>query len=695
MRLSGAKLASGLTMVGLLGAYWFVGAQEVRSLWEAPPALPPDASSGPAIPGVSRAPENKTGIQQVGAPPPLLPIPQVNAPPLSQPPPPAFPGGVNPTVPEIPPVSAPDPGKVLVTDPLPKDAAKTEPVNKSLPPPQRSSPPLEAPPPVVVPEEKKDPIVMAPQVSGPTEKMFVRFNAGRNQQTISPPTTPGPTLPLPLDVGLAARPAIQDRPPLIQVQTPLITVEKRGVPLLLSNETQPYTILVRNQGSFPAERVRIEEPLPSGAHVVSAEPPAELRGSSAVWTLTAVAPGSEQVLRLTVQGGPSKTGEAMKDYVTGVRVYAGGSAPGALPLAPQSAEVTSAVKTVSLRTPNPADPIAIRLLGPNRAVVGRTAIFEIRITNQSQQAMSGMILYGILPEGLTTPRGPEIECDVTGILRPGETKSINMPTTAVKAGRYTVEAKIVTKDRFEISGQTTVEIGTDTMQVLQTPGARLFAGREGDCKIELANPTNETLRNVTVVSQLAEGLEFVSASDSGLYQANSRNVYWILDRLAPGQERSLTLRLGAVAAGQHQHAVSVRADNLAETRSIGVIAVDGFSDLSLKVITRDNPLEVNRETVYEVQVANPGQASTTNVRLQVEFPPGMTPRQAQADVKYSVDRQSVVFEPLAVLGPQGQAIFRISAVAQTPGNDQRVRFSVTSDQMRTPLTKEISILVYP
>ena len=131
---------------------------------------------------------------------------------------------------------------------------------------------------------------------------------------------------------------------------------------------------------------------------------------------------------------------------------------------------------------------------------------------------------------------------------------------------------------------------------------------------------------------------------------------------------------------------------MAEIRSIGIVTLDGVADLSLRVIDRDNPLEVGRETVYQIQVVNPGSMSANNVQLQVQFPPGLVPKNAEGNTRYSVDRQTILFEPIASLAPQGQAIYRVSALAQSLG-DQRVRFSVVSEQVRTPITREISTMV--
>ena len=304
-----------------------------------------------------------------------------------------------------------------------------------------------------------------------------------------------------------------------------------------------------------------------------------------------------------------------------------------------------------------------------------------------------MVLFGNFPDGFTHPAGQHIKHEHEGILQPGETKTLRMPATAVKPGRYTVEIKIATQSGYEASATANIEIGADTLHLTQAPNARLFVGRDGDHRIELTNHTNRTMRNVAVANQLAEGLEFVGASERGLYQANRRAVHWLVDELPPGRTQTLTLRVHATKVGQFQHVVTAKADGSAEVRSVGVITVEGVSGLSMKVIDRDNPLEVGRETVYEIQVANPGTTPSTNVKLQVQFPPGLTPKSAQGNTRYAIHQQTVEFDPLPALGPQGQAIYRVSALAQATG-DQRIRFAIISDQLQTPIIREQGTKVY-
>ena len=359
---------------------------------------------------------------------------------------------------------------------------------------------------------------------------------------------------------------------------------------------------------------------------------------------------------------------------------------------PPSATATPMTQT-ALRPQNEAAaiPMTIQLSGPAQVAVGKPAVFEIRVANQSAQPLTGIVLHGSLPEGLNTFQGRKIEGEVDAIIAPGEVKTLKMPTSAVKPGRYTLAVKVTTQAGHEASATAVIDIGTETLQLQPAPTTRLLMGRDGDLRIEVTNHTGRALRNVTVADRLPEGLDFIGASDRGLYQANSRTVYWLLD-LPAGKTQTLVVRVNGIKTGQLENTAFAKADGVPELQSTGIVALEGVSDLTLRVVDRDFLVEVGKENLYEIRVQNPGNTSASSVQLQIQFPAGLVPKSAQGNTKFSIDHQSVVFEPIASLEPQGQAIFRVSAVAQSMG-DQRIRFAVVSDQIRTPVQREISTRV--
>ena len=663
-----------------------------------PPALPDIAkpidlpmleNKGPANPPPPMFPQIAQPITSVPPPLPALepkagpdmapPKPAPAAPPL----PALEPKGISGSssvdgIIVVPPPTA-EPMRTLIAEPGTKEPLKFQPSPVAAPPvpvplavPEAKAfapvpdpkPTVVVPSPVFVPETR-------PLKDGP--KAFVLIRPA--SRPIEPRPNPLPPIHTPPPAGPIATPPPRG-PSDVQLQTPALIVEKRQTTQRVGNTLQ-YQILVRNLSSFPAQQVRIEDEIPLDARLTAADPVPAMQAGQAVWTLATVAPGSEQIIRLTVQ-----TSAIDITHRTSVHVSAATSAK---PAINQSA--------YALRPRNQTEALAVRLLAPTNVAVGKPVVFDVQVTNQSDQPCNGMVLFGTLPDGLTHPLGQYIKGPFEGTLQPGETKTLRMPATAVKPGRYTVEVKVATNTGYEASATANISIDPDTLHLVQALNARLFVGREGDYRIELTNHTNRPMRNVAIANLLPEGLEFIGASDRGLYQANRRAVHWLVDELPAGRTHILTMRVHATKVGQYQHVVTAKADGSPEVRSVGVITVEGVAGLSMKVIDRDNPLEVGRETVYEIQVANPGTTPSTNVKLQVQFPPGLTPRNAQGDTRHTVNQQTIVFDPLPALGPQGQAIYRVSALAESEGF-QRVRFAIVSAQLQTPIIREQGTKVY-
>lgn len=569
------------------------------------------------------------------------------------------------------PLPMPDAIKVLLID------VETPEVPKKAPALQVQPPPLPISTQLVVPPTQQETVVSPPlTVINPSAhekpKSFVRIRFGTLEAVpIMPPPVREP-IPESLPHGLAPLPLIPAPTPnsaaLLNLQTPAVVVEKRGPSSLRAGETQLYQIVIRNLGAIPARQIRLEDEIPADVHLLTADPMPLMQGTKATWTLPTLPAGGEQSLCLTLKADA----HVQLASNTSVHVSAAG---------------------ITTHAANAPSALSIRLDGPERVSVGKPAIFDIHVTNPSRQPLTGIVLYGELPEGLTTPVGNKIEGEVNGSIAPGDFKILKMPTTAVKPGRYTVQVKIVTQTG-EASATGTIDIAAESLFLQQAPTTRLVLGRDGDLCIELANHTGKPLTNVTVANFLPAGFVFIGASDRGLFQANSRTVYWLIDNLPVGSAKTLVVRVNGSKAGQFPNLVSARADGVGEVRSTATLVLEGIADLTLRVKERDNPLELGRETVYEIQVQNPGSAAATNVQLQMQFPPGLMPTNAQGNTKFALDRQSVVFEPIPSLGPQGQVIFRVTALAQTVGNDQRVRFTLASEEVRTPLQREIGVMVY-
>jgi len=222
---------------------------------------------------------------------------------------------------------------------------------------------------------------------------------------------------------------------------------------------------------------------------------------------------------------------------------------------------------------------------------------------------------------------------------------------------------------------------------------RLYLDKEAELRILVTNHETRALDNVAVLDLLPEGVDFLAASDRGLFRADARVAHWLIDHLAPGQTQTLTLRVRATASGQFANEVTARTEAQQETQSSAKVQVQGISDLVVKVTDRENPIELGKEAVYEIKVTNQGSAPATGVQVQATLPDGMGPAQGRGPTHHRVNGHQIVFAALPKLQPQGQAIYYVTALAQAPG-DQRFRAEVQSDQAAGPIAREERTYVY-
>jgi len=163
--------------------------------------------------------------------------------------------------------------------------------------------------------------------------------------------------------------------------------------------------------------------------------------------------------------------------------------------------------------------------------------------------------------------------------------------------------------------------------------------------------------------------------------------------LAPSENKSFVVRVQATRSGQQTHQALARIDGGRQLQSEAAVIVGGTASLTLQVTDRDDPLEVGKETIYEIRVHNQGTSADGNVKVEVYLPEGLLPRQVSGPTAGYIQGRQVTFTPLAKLGANEETIYRVSAQAMAPG-DQRVRVQLTSDQVRQPVFREERTRVY-
>jgi uncharacterized repeat protein (TIGR01451 family) len=450
------------------------------------------------------------------------------------------------------------------------------------------------------------------------------------------------------------------------LSSPMLQVEKVGPTSLNVGKPLRYEIAIRNTGATAVLSVQVEEQIPAAARFISADPRPMNRGGFLVWNLGNLDPGVERRIKIELQ--PVGEGELDSRALVTFSTAAG----------------------LHTRVTRPR--LNLVKSGPENIQVGQPAVFQLQISNTGTGPANGVILRDHLPEGLRHPNGPEVENDI-GTLAPGESKTITLEATAVKAGRFVNQAVVTGDEGLQAIAQVPVVVTEPLLALQKTGPKRLYLGRTADFRIEVANPGSAPAANVQVVDSLPPEFDFVEASDGGKFDPATHGVTWSLGLLSAGQKQIISVKGLAKTAGDPVNQAHAHADGGLEAKAIAAVHLEGVPALLLEVVDLEDPIEVGAETVYEIRVVNQGTSPTTNLQIIATVPTGMTARDASGPTPHQIHGQQVIYDKLPSLAPKADALFRVKVVGDQPG-DMRFKVQMTSDQLRSPVYEEESTRVY-
>jgi uncharacterized repeat protein (TIGR01451 family) len=670
-------------------------------------AVPAMHSSPPLISQAPAAPAGPAAPPELTPSPPALnegpsPVPAPFAPGVDIPaaPQPKSNGGPHPGGPNALPL---DPGLPEIPMPSAKSSepGPAPPMFPAVPPPQKAaSPPPSANNPAPTPANL-DPLPPAPKHDSP-----LSFPPEQRPAAPQVPKNVEPTKPPALRVVAASRrpqglpPALTEaaaqsssyRPPLATSQGPsTLSVHKRGPGSASVGQPVSYEITVRNEGAGVAERVRIEDEVPRGARFLRALPQTSVQGDRLAWLLDALPPGRE--MRFIVELEPTAAGEmvstasvVLASSTVRTQIVAASVPQGGAASAPSTAPTTQGSGPIAQGS------LTLSVAGPTQSAIGQPVELEIRMFNQSGQTLSGLGLRARLPAGLQTAWGSDVEADI-GDLVPGAVKNIKLPARAAQAGRHVVDVSILSAGSSLAHAQAVIVVGHAGLGLRYGEGTHLVLDRANELRLEVGNYQSTPARNVVVTQTLPAGIDFLSASDRGTYRPETRTINWVLDTLEAGQAKALVVRIQPKVPGQRECQAVARTQAGDEARTNATLTIGGLPALGLQISDRDDPLEVGKETVYEIRVANQGTAPDSDIHLEVTLPHGLAFRNAAGPTAYRAQGQRIVFGPLPRLDPKREAVYQVVVQAQSPGT-LRVRAQVSSALSRTPVAREERTMVY-
>jgi len=443
-------------------------------------------------------------------------------------------------------------------------------------------------------------------------------------------------------------------------QTPSVKIEWKALQDINVGQECECELIVSNVGDSDAYGVNVEANFPITARLLKANPQPESATNSLVWKLGTLKADATETIKLTFV--PSERG----NLAATAQVHFTGAA--------QSAFV--------VREPL----LGLDMQGPTRVMVGEPASHSVTISNPGNGIAKNVRLEALIPEGLEHTRGERLIMEL-GSLNPGETRTIRLALAAVAGGQYTVDVAASAEGGLVKNASSSISVIAPSLQAeIDGPGLR-YKGRSATYTLKVKNDGSVATSNVRLMHKVPNGFKFVSASRGATYDAPTRILSWFVGRLDAGKSAEMSVELNAEEMGEFVHYIRATSEHGSTADSQLVTRVEGTSALMLEITDLDDPVEMGRETAYEIKVTNEGSAAARNIGLTCELPEGVQFLKAEGPSKHVTDSNLVLFQPLDGLGAGKSVKYRVHVVGNVDGN-LRFRARMTSAASQEPLTFE-------
>ena len=452
-------------------------------------------------------------------------------------------------------------------------------------------------------------------------------------------------------------------------QTPQLTIEKSAPVEIQVGKAAKFHVTVRNTGQIAAQGVEIHDEIPKGTRLINTTPRASrgVRGEL-VWSVGMMKPGDEMSAEIELM--PVEEGEI------------------------GSVATVHFTASASARTTATKPELLVETSAPNQVLIGEELTLMIRISNPGSGVATGVVLQERVPPGLRYSDGSELEYEV-GSLKPNESRELQLVLVADRPGVVTNVLSAHGDGNLKADDRIQIEVVAPQLDVAVEGPARRYLEREATYSLSISNPGTAPAQDVSLIAHLPPGLKFVSANNAGHYNEASRTVLWQLEELPVQETGTVMLTTMSVEAGQQTLRVSGKTGTGLLTEQEQPVLIEGIAAILFEVVDVEDPVEVGGETTYEIRVLNQGSKAAMNVEVGVLLPPEMQPVAAEGPpgIRQAVEGSAVRFDALSRLAPKADTTYRVRARCLRPG-DLRVRVQLTTDEIRTPVTKEESTMVY-
>jgi uncharacterized repeat protein (TIGR01451 family) len=428
------------------------------------------------------------------------------------------------------------------------------------------------------------------------------------------------------------------------------------------NVGQPCSmeLVVANSGTAGANDVAVDVFIPTSIRITEAKPEPTAASDHATWRFNSIAAGEERRISLTVI--PSLRGEIAANA---------------------NVRYTSAASTVI----NVEEPLLkVAITGPEQVSVGEPAAHVVTLSNPGTGVAHNVTLEVNIPAGLEHPKGSRLMMDL-GSLTPNENRTVKLSLVAKAGGEQAIRVEAKAGTELHQTAVAKLSVLAPSLKLELAGPAVRYVGRDARYTLNVKNDGATQTNNVRAVYIVPKGFQFISASNGGTFDESNHMVTWFVGSVDAGKTTELTLKLRPSELGDYTGIAKVVSEHGATAEARTQTKVDGAASLVLEVVDLDDPVEVGRETAYEIRVRNDGSKEAQNIGLSIELPTSIQLVSVKAPVEYIAESGLVVFKSLPQLPPGKTGIFQLIVKGRDEGH-QRLRARLTSDSIQEPLTVE-------
>jgi uncharacterized repeat protein (TIGR01451 family) len=302
--------------------------------------------------------------------------------------------------------------------------------------------------------------------------------------------------------------------------------------------------------------------------------------------------------------------------------------------------------------------LTLQKLAPPEIQVGKKAMFQIRVQNNSQRAAHNVMITDEVPLGTqlvgTAPKaavtGAQIAWDL-GTLSVGEERIVEMELLPTEEGELGSVATVTFAAQASAKARST----RPQLALRLSANPRVMIGEQQIVQIEVTNPGTGDATGVMLLESIPEGVS---------HEAGPALEFEI-GTLAAGQTKHIDLLLQAEKAGIVDNLMTARADANLQVQANCQFEVIAPA-LEVKV---EGPTKriLERPATYTVSVDNPGTATAREVQLVTQLPKGLQFVSANNLGEYDATTHSVYWS-LAELPANGSGAVELTALAVEPGD---------------------------